>query len=289
MAVSAFQRTANRFFGQRALKSTKLADLQEKLVQARIPVRAEVFLANAWLVGAISAVITTVLFLAVVSYLVLAMDMNPAFFVLVVVGPMFGWYLGSYAILSDPPSKAKKRGKDIDLKLPFATNYIAAMSSAGVMPAEIFRSLARQPVYGAVTEEAAWIYKDLEVHGKDIVTAMRRAMKRSPSQKFQDLIQGAVTTIASGGDLTIYFTQKAIRLQWENRIEQRTFIETMGLMAEAYVTAAVAGPLFLLVMVSIFVLMGSGDMSMMQMLIFGLLPVVNAGFIFGLKSMIPDT
>lgn len=288
MAVSAFQRTAFRFFGGRASKSAKLPDLQLDLTKARISIRAELFLANAWMVGAISAVVTTVLFLLGIAVLVLQYDQHPAIFVMVAVGPGIGWFLGTLAILGDPPSKAKKRGKDIDLKLPFATNYIAAMSSAGVIPAEVFRSLARQPVYGAVTEEAAWIYKDLEVHGKDIITAMRRAMNRSPSGKFQDLIQGAVTTISSGGDLTAYFSQKAARLQWENRIEQRTFIETMGLMAEAYVTAAVAGPLFLLVMVSIFVLMGSGEMSMMQMLIFGLLPVINIGFIFGLKSMIPE-
>ncbi|MGB1698060.1 MAG: type II secretion system F family protein [Thermoplasmatota archaeon] len=289
MAVSGFQRTAFRYFGKRAQNSKTLPDLQRQLVQARISVRAELYLASAWFVGAISAIVATVLFLLGVTVAVTSMGVNPAFYVLVAVGPLFGWYLGSFAILSDAPSKAKKRGKDIDMRLPFATNYIAAMSSAGVIPAEVFRSLARQPVYGAVTEEAAWIYKDLEVHGKDIVTAMRRAMDRSPSQKFQDLIQGAVTTITSGGDLTAYFSQKATRLQWENRIEQRTFIETMGLMAEAYVTAAVAGPLFLLVMVSIFVLMGSGEMSMMQMLIFGLLPVINIGFIFGLKSMIPET
>lgn len=288
MAVGGFQRTAFRLFGDRAKNSKTLPDLQEQLVRARIPTRAEAYLANAWLAGVVGAIFTTLLAAGGILYAISALELSIAFAVMILVAPMFGWYLGVFAILSDPPSKAKKRAKDIDLKLPFATNYIAAMSSAGVIPAEVFRSLARQPVYGAVTEEAAWIYKDLEVHGKDIVTAMRRAMNRSPSQKFQDLIQGAVTTITSGGDLTAYFSQKAVRLQWENRIEQRTFIETMGLMAEAYVTAAVAGPLFLLVMVSIFVLMGSGEMSMMQMLIFGLLPVINAGFIFGLKSMIPE-
>src|ERR1051325_6439443 len=90
------------------------------------------------------------------------------------------------------------------------------------------------------------IYKDLEVHGKDIVTSLRRAIERCPSVKFQEMLQGGITTITSGGDLTAYFRQKAARYQWENRVEQKTFIETMGLMAETYVTAAVAGPPFLL-------------------------------------------
>ena len=59
-------------------------------------------------------------------------------------------------------------------------------------------------------------------------------------------------------------------------------------MAETYVTAAVAGPLFLLVMVAIIVLMGSGTMSQLQLLVYLLLPVINLGFMFGLKNMIPE-
>jgi len=132
------------------------------------------------------------------------------------------------------------------------------------------------------------IFKDLEVHGKDIVTALRRSIDRTPSVKFQELLQGAITTVTSGGDLTSYFRNKAARYQWENRVEQKSFIETMGLMAETYVTAAVAGPLFLLVMVAIIVLMGSGQMSQLQLIIYLLLPVINVGFMFGVKSMIPE-
>jgi len=62
----------------------------------------------------------------------------------------------------------------------------------------------------------------------------------------------------------------------------------MGLMAETYVTAAVAGPLFLLVMVAIIVLMGAGEMDQIQMIVFLLLPVINGGFAYGLLKMIPE-
>lgn len=132
------------------------------------------------------------------------------------------------------------------------------------------------------------IFKDMVVHGKDIITALRRAINRTPSVKFQELMQGAITTITSGGDLTGYFKQKAVRYQWENRMEQKSFIETMGLMAETYVTAAVAGPLFLIVMIAIMALMSGGDPGQLQMVTYLLLPVINVGFMFGLRSMIPE-
>ena len=288
MAVTWTQRTGFRLFGERAKKSKSLEKLEEPLRRAQMPLRGEAYLANAWFMSILVAVAVTgvglLLFLAVAVTLHLPLYYG----VFLLLAPGFGYYLTYVGVISTPASNAKKRAKNINSKLPYATNYITAMASAGVIPAEIFKSLARQEVYGEAAKEAAWIYKDLEVHGMDVVTALSRAIERSPSVKFQDLLQGGITTITSGGDLTNYFRQKASRLQWENRQEQQSFIETMGLMAEAYVTAAVAGPLFLIVMVAIFVLIGSGDMIILQAIIYGLLPIASLGFMVGLKSMIPE-
>ena len=289
MALTAIDRFAYNLFGSRTrTRERDLAKLDEALRRAQMPVRSEAYLAKVWLLAAIVAALSLVFGLFVIAFLVAFLKLPAVTWVFIVfLPPMFG-YIGYVTLFSTPASNAKKRGKDINLRLPYATNYIAAMASAGVIPAEIFKSLAKQEIYGEVAKEAAMIYKDLEVHGKDIVTALRRAIDRCPSVKFQEMMQGAITTITSGGDLTAYFRQKAARYQWENRVEQKSFIDTMGLMAETYVTSAVAGPLFLLVMVAIIVLMGSGTMSQLQLIIYLLLPVINIGFMMGLKSMIPE-
>jgi archaeal flagellar protein FlaJ len=289
MALTTVDRFAYNLFGARTRTREKdLAKLDEALRRAQMPVRSEAYLAKVWLYTAVTAALALVFGLFIIAFLIAFLDLPAVTWVFIIfLPPMFG-YIGYVALFATPASNAKKRGKDINLRLPYATNYIAAMASAGVIPAEIFKSLAKQEIYGEVAKEAAMIYKDLEVHGKDIVTALRRAIDRCPSVKFQEMLQGAITTTSSGGDLTAYFRQKAARYQWENRVEQKTFIETMGLMAETYVTAAVAGPLFLIVMVAIIVLMGSGEMTQLQLIIYLLLPVINLGFMFGLKSMIPE-
>ena len=289
MALTQVDRFAYNLFGSRTRTREKdLAKLDEALRKAQMPVRSEAYLAKVWLYTAATAAFSLVFGLLVIAFLISFLGLPAVTWIFILfVPPMFG-YIGYIALVSTPGSAAKKRGKDINLRLPYATNYIAAMASAGVIPAEIFKSLAKQEIYGEVAREAAMIYKDLEVHGKDIVTALRRAIDRCPSVKFQEMLQGAITTTSSGGDLTAYFRQKAARYQWENRVEQKTFIETMGLMAETYVTAAVAGPLFLIVMVAIIVLMGSGEMTQLQLIIYLLLPIINLGFMFGLKSMIPE-
>lgn len=286
--MNGLERFAYNIFGARARKSKSLPKLEEDLRRARIPVRSEAYLARVFAYTLITITVTLLVTVLLVPLFVALLDLPAIIWLAVLVVPFMAGGIGYFALSSTPASTAKKRGKDINLKLPYATNYIAAMASAGVIPAEIFKSLAKQEIYGDVAKEAAMIYKDLEVHGKDIVTALRRAIDRSPSIKFVELLQGAITTVTSGGDLTAYFRQKAVRYQWENRVEQKQFIETMGLMAETYVTAAVAGPLFLLVMVAIIVLMGSGTMMQLQLIIYLLLPVINVGFMFGLKSMIPE-
>lgn len=288
MALTALDRFAYNMFGERARRSQSLPKMEEALRKAQMPVRAEAYLAKCILFALLTAAIGLVIGIMAITYMTVYMDMPALFWVFVPVPALLGGAVAYVATSSTPGSNAKKRGKNINLRLAYATNYIAAMASAGVIPAEIFKSLAKQDIYGEVANEAAMIYKDLVVHGKDIVTSLRRAIDRTPSIKFQELLQGAITTITSGGDLTSYFRQKAQRYQWENRVEQKTFIETMGLMAETYVTAAVAGPLFLIVMVAIIVLMGSGEMSQLQLIIFLLLPVINGGFMYGLWKMIPE-
>jgi archaeal flagellar protein FlaJ len=288
MGLTGFDRTAYKLLGERARKSKRLAALQDDLRKAHMPVRAEAYIARVLVTDAIVAVASLAIGAALIPLLILQFELPALIWVFLPFFAVMCTSVGHIALMSTPASNAKKRGKDIDRKLPFATNYVAAMASAGVIPAEIFKSLAHQEIYGEAAKEAAMTYKDMEVHGIDIVTTLRRAIERSPSTKWKELLQGAITTITSGGDLTAYFRQKAARYQWENRVEQKTFIETMGLMAETYVTAAVAGPLFLIVMVAIIVLVGGGDMSQLELIIYLLLPVINGGFILGLKAMIPE-
>lgn len=292
MALKSGQRLYFKLFGKFALKRLNPEKYEEPLRRAQITMRPEAFLAEQ-LATALMVFFGFFVFVAFTQILVVPRLM-PQLPILGRVAPilwivpfLFGglfWLLG----VTNPGSKAKKRSKDINLRLPYALNYVAAMASAGVIPTEIFQSLSKQKIYGDVAKEAAWIYKDIQIHGKDIVTALRRAIDRSPSIKFQEFLQGAITTITSGGDLKEYFQQKAQRYQWENRQEQKAFIDTMGLMAETYVTVAVAGPLFMMVMMAIIAIISGGGVRNLQFLVYLLLPVINAGYVFLLKNMIPE-
>jgi flagellar protein FlaJ len=190
--------------------------------------------------------------------------------------------------MSTPGSKAKARGKDIDRKISSAMSFISAMASANVNIDVIFKELAKQPIYGEIQAEAEWITRDTELLGMDILTAIKVGSLRTPSIKFQDFLQGVVTTSASGGELKPFFMIKAKQYEDERRLDLKGRIETLGMLAESFVTVGVAFPLFLVVMMSIMALVGSNPdfiVMLLYVICFGMIPGTQVGFIMGITSM----
>lgn len=289
-AMTPLHQKSVRLFGNFVRAYFPLDKLQGPLRESHMGLRPEAYISYI-ITNAIMVTAGGLVFLAIPGLIMLPL-LGMSLSALMVLGLLFSpVFLGALTFVMlyiTPASKAKARAKDIDLKLPYSLNYVAAMASAGVIPTDIFRSLSKQNIYGEVANEALYIYKDIQLHGFDIVTALRRAVDRSPSTKFQELLSGAITTVTSGGDLTVYFSGKAQRHMWENRQDQKNFLEVMGLMAETYVTAAVAGPLFLIVMISIMTMLSGGDPSTLALIVYMLLPIINIGFVFGIRSMIPE-
>ena len=178
-----------------------------------------------------------------------------------------------------PGSKAKSRGKKIDANLAYAVNFISAMASAGVTPTEIFRSLSKQDIYGEIKEEAAWVYRDVGLLGFDIITAIKTNIQRTPSLRFKEFLQGMVVTVTSGGSLKTYFMHKADQYLWENRTSQKQLMETLGIMAESYVTAAVAGILMLLIVIPLMMMISNNfNGTFLYVLVFFVVPLIHLGF-----------
>ena len=262
--------------------------LKNDLQSAHIEIRAGAYLSTVMLNSLLGFVATAVFICVFVFFLlplagVYLTGMLAMFFLFI---PVLVGVLIYVISLLFPGSKAKSRGKKIDANLAYALNFISAMSSAGVTPTEIFRSLSKQETYGEVQKEAAWIYRDVAVIGLDIITAIRNNIQRTPSKKFKEFLQGLVVTVTSGGSLKSYFMNKTEQYLWENRQTQKQLIESLGIMAESYVTTAVAGILLLLIVIPLMMII-SGDWNSMflYIMIFMIVPLIHGGFSFVIKSM----
>jgi flagellar protein FlaJ len=106
----------------------------------------------------------------------------------------------------------------------------------------------------------------------------------------KEFLQGAMGSISAGSDLTEYFRTKANQYALENRQTQKMFLETLGLIAESYVTAMVAGPLFLIILQSIMsVISKQTQPIMLYIIIYVIIPLGSLGFVVLISSMTPET
>lgn len=289
MALNEFQRVSYKLLGG-LVANMDLRKLESDIKKARLGVRADSYMATTLAFVIITGVFGLILSVFVFFVMLPAVvpDSPKAMVALFPIVPLLMAGITYATMAATPGSRAKARGKNINMRIPYALNYISAMASAGVNIDQIFRSLGEQEIYGDCAKEAQGIYRDMTLFGRDSVTAMRRAIERSPSDKWSEFLQGAITTVTSGGNLQMYFGSKAQRFMWENRQEQKGFIDMMGLMAETYVTAVVAGPLFLIVMMSIMGMLGGEGPGSLYLIVYMLLPVANFGFAFSLAAMTPE-
>jgi flagellar protein FlaJ len=294
MALSGYAKLSYKLFQNKAHDMvSKNKSLDVVLEQAHIKVRPEVFVSVA-LMNAIIGLVVGFILVILLNFMIfpsLASGENP-----IEIPAMIGlilWIIpailpiAAYGLtITSPSSRLKARAKDIDKNLPYAVNYMAAMSSANVSPTVIFRGLSRQEIYGEVRNEAALIARDIDMFGRDLLKALHRAMVRCPSRKFQEFLQGIITTSTSGGSLKVFFMTKGDQFMKENRVEQMSTMETLGVMAESFVTVVVAMPLFLLIMMAVMAMMGGlGGTTFLYVIVFVMIPICQFMFIVLLYGM----
>jgi flagellar protein FlaJ len=188
-----------------------------------------------------------------------------------------------------PGIRAGERRRNIDATLPYAINYVTAMSSAGITPDEVFRLLGKSTIYGESAVEARYISRETDFFGKDLLEALRTVAQATPSERMREFLQGAVASISSGSNLTEYFRTKARQYTLENNQQQKTFLETLGLIAESYVTAMVAGMLFLIILQSVMtILSGESNPLFLYIIIYLIVPFGSMMFVILISSMTPE-
>jgi flagellar protein FlaJ len=283
MPLNNYQKMCYRKLGKTA-ENAATDKLKTDLEKAHIEMRAGAYLSCAWFNTVVALVVSVVFYLNIIIFIRLSLE----FVLLLSLIPILCTVLVYLYYMTMPSSKAKARSKKIDLHLPYALNFISAMSSAGITPTEIFRSLSKQDIYGEIKEEALWIYRDVNLLGRDIISAIKANINRTPSEKFKEFLQGAVVTVQSGGALKPYFMTKADQYMRENRLSQKQLIESLGIMAECYVTAAVAGVLLIIIIIPLLMIITGGhpeDLFFMYIFSFIVIPLIHAGFAVVLSTM----
>jgi len=197
--------------------------------------------------------------------------------------PLSIWGMCQYL----PHSYIKKRAANIDRFLPYAVNFISTMAIAGVSPADIFRSFSTIDVYGEVQIEAKKIIKELDVMGIDTITALKHAIENTPSKKFKSFLQGIIGAIQSGSDLHIYLSNIVDQYMADEFLARKKSLDTLGILAETFVTTLIAFPIFLVIIISVMGFFGGSSSFTIEILYifsFLVLPIAYGGYYVLIRS-----
>jgi flagellar protein FlaJ len=192
-----------------------------------------------------------------------------------------------------PIYRADKRRRELEDELPFTTGYMAILTSAGVSPEKIFYSLSNLSVPLTVSEEAKNVVRDVNLFGLDIISALESASKRTSSERFREMLEGFISTIHSGSNLSAYLREKSRQYMKLKRISLRKFSDSLSMLSEFYVALLVTAPLLFVIMLAVMAMLGGGSLGalgpdiLLQMLTYLGIPLGSIMFLIILDAVSP--
>ncbi len=284
--------------------------LQKQLRQAHMAQSYEVYASVAYLVGMIVGFIGAI-FGVVIAFLILrVVNANGNFtnvhmpdtltwitpftdviviFMGMALMAIFGYYITYTVILFIPSLNASDRKSKINKQLPYAVTFMYALSKGGMDIISILRSLNdAESTYGEISREVGLIIRDMDYFGCDLRTAILNCVSQTPSNYLQDLLTNLLSVIDSGGDVTTYLDGKTDQYLQRVMQDQKSFLEMLGLIAESYVTAFVAGPLFIIIMESVMAIMNGSSPTILYVIVYGMLPLGSVMFIVLISILTPS-
>lgn len=192
-----------------------------------------------------------------------------------------------------PSSERKGLGNRINQELPFVTIHMSAVATSGVEPISIFEILLKSKEYRYTNMVLRKLMNLINFHGLDMVTALKRTAKSSPSDKLKELLEGLATSITSGGNLHSFLDKHAESLLFDYKIDREKYTKASETFMDIYISVVIAAPMIFLML---FIIMGStgsisGFMGMttelVSFLIIAGIVGLNIGFLIFLQVKQP--
>ena len=189
---------------------------------------------------------------------------NISYTMFTVIVSLLSMFLTFFTFWLYPSFKTSERKRKIEEGLPAAVDTMATIASTGVPPTVIFWSLVEYRRHGEISREAEKILNDIELFGLDLVAALQRAALRSPSPSLSEMLWKMIATIRTGGDLKDYLYIEGTKLRERERRKIEASIESLGMIAEIYITALILAPVFVIIMTSVMGLMGTNTDTLLM-------------------------
>lgn len=304
-----FNKASYRLFGGYARANRyRFFDLELSLKKANINTTVEVYLSDAILKSILAALIFSLIcFILALDYL----SVSPEGVLSALPGSLGEGFIGSLAIshifllflavivsftiafsaiftllTGYPKYIAGFRESDINLTLPHAATFMYAMSKGGMSPLDVFRAICEHnDIYGETAVEMETVVRGVDLLGYDLITSIKYTASTTPSGPMKNFLESMASLMESGGDLSTFLHARAEQFRNMATQEQKILMDMLSMFSEIYVTAFVAGPLFLITIMVVMGMISQSNMAQLQVLVYLLIPVASLFFIWFLYGM----
>jgi len=188
-----------------------------------------------------------------------------------------------------PYYRIDNRRRNIDNSMPYIASFMAILAKAGASIGDIFRELSKIERPKEISEEASEIIRDVEVFGKDLITAVEKRAGETPSEYLAEVLLGISTMIRIGGNLEAYLIDEAERFITIRRTLIREVNSILSSLTEIYVIMALVMPMLLIVISTIISMMGGIIFGLNAKIIIEILTFILTPTIFLTFTIIIDT
>lgn len=189
-----------------------------------------------------------------------------------------------------PKAVMRERATKIDRTLPFASLYLSTVASSKLPLSKIFEIFSKYSKYGELSDELGQIENEISIFGIDVNTALERAIERTPSKNLKELLYGILATNKSGGDLSIYLSEKSKSFMNSYKRSLYEFAHQLAVYIEIYLTSIVLGAIFFVILTAILAGISgaaSNIISLQFFLIFLFLPLISTVFLLLIRASTP--
>jgi flagellar protein FlaJ len=250
------------------------------LEKARIKIYPETYVSMMFLIAILTIPVSVVSLV-----FLLAFGFMPIIFLI----PLPLYVMVGFIVI--PMNKASDRSAGIERDMPFAAAYISVMASGGIAPYTSFKRMAEVELMPAMREEAREIIKDVEIFGKDPLTALSQAARKNPLDVFRDFLSGYASTVIIGGDIGHFLERKAEEIFKARAMRVKAAAERLGMLLETFIIVMVMMSLCFYILFSVDSIYSTGVSIYSGIILYTYLftPLLSVMFIYLADTMQPKT
>jgi len=268
----------------------KLISLDKSIKQAMMPIPFEVYVSSMVFFSMIAGVCGIVMGIIASQFI----NIQPASMGMILPllsGLMlFGMTFGILQMI--PAIRVKNRSAKLIEEIPHFIGYMSTLATSGLTLEGIFKAIAKEDTEEDIVKDARFIVRNIDILGMDLISAIKDLVHRTPPGPYSELLEGAIVTVQSGGDLKEYFNATAkVQLEEKKMLMQKT-TESLGSVAEIYTILLIVFPLLAVIMLSIMGIMspslaGFDLLTLMNILTFAVIPLSGVLMLVMMDTMVP--